>query len=254
MKDLLAQCSWPKLTDKYDIALRAAVKFIIEGYTVSGIIASGTIIRGTPDPASDLDIYVIHQQPFRQRLQKFFNQVPAEIFVNPPSAVERYFVEEQASRRPLTAHMLATGFVILNLDPVIDELRQKAVGLLTRPPAAPDDLTMPRYLAALLLEDAADVVERDPQTAEMIVYWAVREMLHFPFIQAGMFFPRQKSLLDEITRLDPQTGELARNFYQAASLAQKMELAGEIADRTIGARSFFEWDKPPQNISNSDGE
>ena len=143
MNELLGRCNWPELAEKYDTALRDAVEFIPERYTVSGIIVSGTIIRGAPDPASDLDIYVIHQQPFRQRLQKFFNQVPAEIFVNPPSAVERYFVEEQASRRPLTAHMLATGFVILNLDPVIDELRQKAASLLTQPPAAPDDLTMP---------------------------------------------------------------------------------------------------------------
>ena len=249
MNELLARCNWPKLTEKYDIALRGAVEFILSRYTVAGIIVSGSIIRGNPDPASDLDIYVIHRQSFRQRLQKFFNQVPAEIFVNPPSAVERYFVEEQASRRPLTAHMLATGFVVLQLDPVIDELREKAVSLLKQPPEAPKDMTMPRYLTALLLEDAVDVVEKDPETAEMIVYRAVQEMLNYIFIQAGRFLPRQKSLLDEVVRIDPQTAELARDFYQASSLAQKMELAGQIADRTVGEHSFFEWEKPPDVVS-----
>ena len=55
---------------------------------------------------------MIHRGSFRQRVQKFFSGVPAEIFVNPPSGIEKYFTEEHAVRRPLTAHMLATGFVV----------------------------------------------------------------------------------------------------------------------------------------------
>lgn len=101
MNEILSKCHWPKLSDKYTVALHSAVEFILENYTVSGIIVSGTIILGNPDPSSDLDIYVINAQPFRQRLQKFFHGVPAEIFVNPPQSVERYLEKEQAARRPL---------------------------------------------------------------------------------------------------------------------------------------------------------
>jgi len=126
--ELLSQCKWPELEEKYDLALRSAVDFILENYSVLGIVVSGTIIRGNPDPSSDLDIYVIQSEPFRQRLQKLFNKIPAEIFINPPKAVEGYFEKEQEARRPLTAHMLATGFVILELDPIINKLQ---IGLLT---------------------------------------------------------------------------------------------------------------------------
>jgi len=249
MNEILAICHWPKLSDKYAVALHRAVKFILENYTVLGIIVSGTIIRGNPDPSSDLDIYVINAQPFRQRLQKFFHGVPAEIFVNPPKSVERYFEEEQADRRPLTAHMLATGFVVLDLDPVIGDLQSKAKRLLSQPPAAPQYLTYQRYSSALLFEDAEDIVERDPEVAEMIVYRAVAEMLNFCFIKAGSFIPRQKSILEELAKLDTKVAELARSFYRASTLGEKMELAGRIADQTIGIRGFFEWEMPPDEVS-----
>lgn len=249
MDEILAKCNWPKLSEKYGVALRSAVEFILKNYTVLGIIVSGTIIRGNPDPSSDLDIYVIHDQPFRQRLQKFFNGIPAEIFVNPPEFVEKYFEEEQAARRPLTAHMLSTGFVILDLDPIIGDLQRKAARLLSQPPEAPKDLTYQRYLSALLVEDAEDIVEKDPETAEMIVYRAVAEMLNFCFIKAGRFIPRQKSLLEELAKIDRKVAGLARSFYQAPTLDKKMELAGRIADQTIGQRGFFEWEMPPDEIT-----
>ena len=84
MKTILEQCQWPDLPEKYASALRSAVGFIAENLEPIGIIASGTILRGNPDPASDLDIYVIHRAAKRQRIQKFFAGVPAEIFINPP--------------------------------------------------------------------------------------------------------------------------------------------------------------------------
>ena len=248
MGNLFAKCKWPELPEKYGIALRQAVEFILESYTVSGIIASGTIIRGNPDPASDLDIYVIHSQNFRQRLQRFFNRTPAEIFVNPPQAIELYFQEEQVSRRPLTAHMLATGFVILDLDPIIGQLQEKAVRLLSQPPEAPSDLIYQRYLAALLYEDAVDVFERDSEVGAMIAHRAIVEMVNFCFIQAGEFIPRPKSLLSELSKLNPVIVKLVRNFYQEPLSANKLELAGKIADQTIGKRGFFEWDAPPEKV------
>jgi predicted nucleotidyltransferase len=249
MDQRLAQCSWPKLPNKYNRALREAVAFILDGFTVSGIVASGTIIRGYPDPASDLDIYVIHRGSFRQRLQKYFNNIPAEIFVNPPAAIESYFVEEQASRKPLTAHMLATGFVILSLDPIVAELQNKAKAYLSQPPQAPNDLTMHRYGIALLYEDAVDIGMRDPSTAQMILCRAVSEMLNFCFIRAGKFIPRHKNLLNELATVDLQTAELARSFFQAPRFETRLDLAGEIADQTIGERGFFEWEASRETLS-----
>lgn len=249
MDNPLRRCSWPPLAEKYDLALREAVNLILERFPVCGIVASGTIIRGNPDPSSDLDIYVIHREPFRQRIQKFFNGVPAEIFVNPPSAIEKYFVEEQASRRPLTAHMLATGHVVLELDPEVKTLQEKARKWISSPPEKPKDLTMARYGAALFYEDAVDIAPRDPDTARMLLCRAVSDMLSFCFSSDGRFLPRHKDLLRELDALDSETAALAREFYGTSQIEAQLELAGQIADRTVGARGFFEWEMPPETVS-----
>jgi hypothetical protein len=131
-------------------------------------------------------------------------------------------------------------FVILDHDPVIDELQKKAASLLLEPPPAPKDLIYQKYLIALLYEDAVDVVGKDPDTAHMIVNRAVVEMLNFCFIGLGKFIPRQKSLLNELRKVDVNIAELAHNFYRTAALPEKMEIAGQIADKIVGERGFFE--------------
>jgi predicted nucleotidyltransferase len=101
---VLARCTWPPLPSPYDEALRDAVAFILREVDPVGIIATGTIVRGTPHESSDLDVFVIHGAPHRRRIQRFFHGVPAEIFINPASTVRRYFAEECRDGRPITAN------------------------------------------------------------------------------------------------------------------------------------------------------
>jgi predicted nucleotidyltransferase len=113
----LDECRWPALSEPYASALREAVEWVSGRFDVVGIIAAGSIVRGRPDASSDLDLYVIHLPLVRQRIQRFFSGVPAEIFVNPPQAIRRYFAAEHREARPITAHMLGTGATVLVRDP-----------------------------------------------------------------------------------------------------------------------------------------
>ena len=135
-EDLLAQCRWPALSTTYDGALRDAVAFILARFEVRGIIVSGSIVRGNPHSGSDFDIMVLHAKDQRQRLQRFFRGIPAEIFLNPPQSIRGYFEEECKDGRPLTAHMWATGFVVLDRDPLVALLRQEATGMVATPTGA----------------------------------------------------------------------------------------------------------------------
>jgi predicted nucleotidyltransferase len=256
--NLVDECTWPDLPEKYDRALREAVAYILGQFDVLGVVAAGTIVDGKPDASSDLDIYVIQNEPFRQRIQRFFGGVPAEIFVNPPAAIERYFIEEAAHMRPVTAHMLATGFVVLELDPVVGELRRRAVELLAKRPASseritggryqPKRLDAARYVPATIYEDACDVAERDPATAQMLLSGALFDMLRFVFVREGRHQPRHKELLGALREIDVETWALACEFYQTALLEARLEIAGRIADRTIGVRGFFEWESDPEPV------
>ena len=68
-----------RLSEPYARSLEEAVAWIRMEYSPLGIVASGSIIRGNPDPHSDFDIHVV-TEGVRQRVQKFFNGIPCEIF------------------------------------------------------------------------------------------------------------------------------------------------------------------------------
>jgi hypothetical protein len=242
-------CAFPDLPAPYAAGLKEAVTYVLARYpTVVGVIASGTIIRGRPDPSSDLDIYVIHRDGYRQRVQRFFNGVPAEIFVNPPAQVERYLVEEARDRSLITAHMIGTGFVVLDEDPVVGLLRGKARALLASQPEVPENPTYPRYIMASLFEDVLDVRRRDPRTARMILFNAVERMLRHAFTKAGRWTPRTKDLQRELASLDHELGRLAARFYRARTLRGQIGIGCRIADRVIGCRGFFEWESDPEPV------
>lgn len=246
----LAQCIFPALAEPYRTALREAVRYILDRYDDAvGIIAAGSVLRGQGRATSDLDLYVIRTHPQRQRVQRWFGGVPAEIFVNPPHQVERYFAEERRASRLVTAHMLANGAVVLALDPVVERLRAQAKAELQRAPVPSEaDLRWDRYLAALELEDALDILDEDPSGGVVILCGAVHKMLRYAFRQAGRPIPRDKDLLSALSALDPALAEQARRFYLERDPAALPALAEQIADRTLGVRGFFEWESDPEEV------
>ncbi len=240
---LLERCRYPELAEPYKAALREAVAFILGRFDVMGLLACGTIVRGNPSPTSDLDLYVIVHRPQRQRLQRFFNGVPCEIFTNPPAQIRAYFCEEQAEGTPITAHMLATGFPVLELDPAVSELRQQAAGLIASAPTVdPKNLFYQRYGLATLLEDGRDMVQADPLAASLILNDAVSGMLEYAFLSRGRHIPRRKDLVKTLPELDNSLWSLSQAYYQAADAAQRLACAESLADLTIQAQGFFEWD------------
>jgi hypothetical protein len=236
----------PLLDEPYRGALEDALGFIFARFEPIGVVASGTIVRGNPAPSSDLDLYVLHRQPWRQRLQRVFRGVPAELFVNPPERVQAHFAAEREDGRPVTAHMLATGVVVYAADPLVDELRARAASELARGPApSAARLTALRYAAATSFEDALDVDGADPATGAMFLFWAVERCLEYAFLSRNRWQPRRKEWLAELARLDPELAGLASDFYRACRDAERFELAGRIAGRTVGATGFFEWEAEP---------
>jgi hypothetical protein len=214
-------------------------------YAVWGIVAAGTIVGGRPDPSSDLDLVVIHAEPTRQRVQRRFHGVPTEIFVNSPAAIRRYFADEVT--RPSTAHMLAAGVVVVDRHPVVAELIAEAQRWLATPPNLSEaQLTMRRYGAADALDNARDLVARDPANATLILHEAVRALLDVAFLAANRPLPRSKARLDALTQLDPLLGELARRYYHAESIDTRLALALALAEQILPATGFFEWETPPE--------
>jgi len=240
-------CRFPELEPRHDAALREAVAWILDRCEgVVGIVAAGSIVRGAPDASSDLDLFVVHDRPRAQRLQRRFGGVAAEVFLNSP-ATARDFLERDRERRVCpTAHMLATGFVVLERDDSLSELREEARCELEAPPPCDEaEDVWERYACATLHEDAADVLDRDPETASLILTHEVWGLLRHRHRQEHRWIPRLKELLDRTAELDPELTALARRFFGASRPGEQLELAGRVAERMGGARGFFAWDSAP---------
>ncbi|MEZ4712585.1 MAG: nucleotidyltransferase domain-containing protein [Caldilineaceae bacterium] len=249
-EELLRQCRWPELSEPYDAALKEAVAFILDRFEVRGILVCGSIVRGNPNPHSDFDIMVLHAQNQRQRLQRFFQGVPAEIFVNPPQSIRGYFTEEQKSGRPMTAHMWTTGFVVLDRDPVVNALRREAVEWLQKlPDLSPLELTIKRYFNADAFENALDMVDSDPATASLLMHHAVFRMIDYRFLAANLKAPRHKEMLARLKEIDPSAGILVEQFLTEPALARKFELGKQVAQTLNGDISFFEWETVLEEVA-----
>ena len=243
----MKECRWPKLSDRYSKALRATVAYILDNFDVHGIIVSGSIIRGNPNAGSDFDTVVIHAKPERQRIQKFFHGVPAEIFVNPPAAIRSYMRDEQKSGRPSDSHMLTTGFVILDRDPIVQTLIQEAqVAIAKRPELSQQALTFKRYFAVDCFENAVDIAQSDPANASLILHKAVQDMIDYHFLATNQWQPRVKEMLAGLAKSDAALGALAYQFYDEADLTEKFKIAEALAQRILGETGFFEWASYPE--------
>jgi len=165
-----------------------------------------------------------------------------QIFVNPPWTIRTYFSQEQSDARPISAHMMATGHVVLATDPIVTELRQKAQWLLTQPPDLSEEaIERARYTAATHFEDATDIGLRNPIGASMLLSQSLVEIMRFAFMNARRFIPRDKDLLEEFSSLACDSAAKVQNFFQTADYDERLRLATKIADEILGVRGFFEW-------------
>lgn len=231
----------------YQLALRQALAWITTHFEPLGIVASGSIIRGNPHATSDFDLYVIHEKAFRQRVQKRFNGVPCEIFVNNPAQVRDYFASELRQNRPVTAHLLATGQVVHGHDnphilALVEEARYYAT---LANPLTEEQAAFRKYGLTTLLEDAADTLATDEVTSLYLLNQAMTQLVEFVFAAQPRPLPRIKDRLQILYEIDATVGRGVRQYYQPTGAAQKYAVAQALVMHVAGATEFFEWSSVP---------
>jgi hypothetical protein len=232
---------------RYQLALDQALHWITANFKPAGIVVSGSIIRGNPHQNSDLDIYVIHREPFRQRIQKYFNEVPCEFFINNFGHISRYFEQEYRANRPVAAHMLATGQVMMGADDAeLIELLAAAKSYMTRSPGMTETKrTVQHYIIASLFENATDLAMTDPITGSYFLHKLVFDVIDLTFLDLGVPHPRPKELLAQLVLKAPAIAGLITMFYQAQGFEAQYEIARQLLEAIGGQLAFFEWDSGP---------
>ncbi len=68
-------------------------------------------------------------------------------------------------------------------------------------------------------------------------------MLEYAFLSRGRHVPRRKDLVSKhFLSWTTHFGQQAQAYYRAADAAQRLACAERLADLTIQAQGFFEWD------------
>lgn len=239
------------LPEPYASALVAAEAFIRDEVEARAIVVSGTVVRGMGQANSDLDIVVIHDAPWRQRVQRWFGEVPAEMFINPPFQVRRQMEQDSRAARPVMAHMLATGYLVLDdRDGTGAALQQEArANLEAGPKVDAEWLELRRYGIASMFEDASDLMDVDPERARAFITQAVIEAIEWWFPAHGHWLPRAKALLHDFGEHEPAWAERAREALRATDTATAMAEATPVIAHLLGATGFFAWSGKPQPLT-----
>ena len=236
-----------RLQDPYASALGEAIAYIHSRYQPVGIIVSGTIIRGAPDASSDFDFMVIHEPSWRQRVQRFFNGVPADMFVNPVYEMRRVIAAEPTSGRPVMSHLIGTGEIVHDPVGIMGSLQAQARATLEAGPAIPpESLVLQKYAIATEFEDAVDIRVTDPERAQAMVTDALLAAVRMHFLQNGRWLPRPKTLLAELDALDPALSAEVRQSLHATRLDECLSLAESVMLQITGVTGFFEWESEIQ--------
>jgi len=228
----------------YQGALNKAISWINEEFKPTGIIVTGSIIRGNPHVNSDFDIYVIHEESYRQRVQKYFDEVPCEIFVNNFKHVYEYFEQEYKVNRPVSAHMIATGTVLIGeanlaLKKLIEDANKF---LLTAPNIDDAKRTATKYTISTLFEDATDIKDSDPIACRYFLNRMVQDLMDFVFLDHGIPLPRPKERINYMESNYPNIGKLISSYYKTESFSSQYNIAKELVMLICGEIGFFEWD------------
>lgn len=106
------------------------------------------------------------------------------------------------------------------------------------------------------LEDAVDVAASDAGTATMLATQVVLAALEDACRERDGRVPAGRDLLGVVAEREPELGRLARVFFAAATVADRLSIAQEIRDRAIHARRAVESDfaEPVGKAPDDDGD
>ncbi|HYI24526.1 MAG TPA: nucleotidyltransferase domain-containing protein, partial [Thermomicrobiales bacterium] len=195
------------LQEPYASALDEAVDYLRERYEPVAVVASGSVVRGTGHTGSDLDIVVIHEPPWRQRIQHVINGVPWEAFVNPEFQIRRQMEKDARAGRPVMAHMLDTGIIVLDTDGIAGKLVADAhTCLAAGPQVDPASLNFRRYGIATQFEDAVDLAVVDGDRSRTLLIEALVAGMKWWSLANGRWLPRDKDLFADLDRREPDLG------------------------------------------------
>lgn len=182
---------------------------------IIGIILTGSMVHGTLDKHSDIDITMILRPDcaYRERGNTWIDGIEIEYFKNSPQQIRKYFQQERNS--PHTAHMLTHGEVVYQSDPIIDALIAEAkTHWATPPPAlASGQIEIAKYHLDDSLKDLHDCYENnDAMAASLLQFHLVDFCINIFCKHHHIFRAKIKGLHTQLSDIDPKFAEMVQSM------------------------------------------
>lgn len=237
------------IPDRYLRALETVLEEIETETEPVGILLTGSVIHGNASATSDLDVAILHDAPWRQRVQRVIDGAPIECFINSHAWWIRTLDFQAATGRSPAAHFLAKGAIWRDRDSRMHELQRTAQRYVDAGPQVPDHiLTALRYAAVSTLEDGVDIVTIDAERARWLLYDAIDKALRCRYMHNQIWIPREKDAFADLDRRWPGLGASVRDAYASTCVVALGNMATEIVRTCTGETRFFDWSSPRQEL------
>ena len=218
--------------DRYERALAVVSEQLLAefGNDLLGLLFAGSAAYGTPMKTSDLDLFVLIAQPWRQRRNLVVEGVEVDLFINPLSQIKKELNRSYNS----TIEMFARGKIVYDPQGLLEELAAEARQIRSRPPKPPTDTYFVRYKPSDALRDVEDLMDVDPQAASLQLSVALREALEALFLREGRRPPKPKHLLQQVAEHGADIAADARTVLDGSfPLEERVELLRSITERIL---------------------
>lgn len=241
-----------QIPERYLHALNIVLAEIETFTTPVGILLTGSVVHGNASATSDLDVAMLHDETWRQRIQRVVDGVPVECFINSEAWWLRTLDSEAASGRSPAAHFLSRGVIWRDTDNRMRDLQRVALTYVERGPRVSENaLVTLQYGAVSTLEDGSDIATLDEDRARWLLYEAIEKALHYYYQHNRIWIPREKDLFIDLEQRWPELGAFVRRAYAESGVVALSNIASDIVCICTGRTRFFDWSSTRQELDPS---
>ena len=149
---------------------------------VIGILVCGSYVTGSPSKHSDLDVHIIldNNVHYRERGNKYVEELLIEYFANPPHQILQYFDEDLVDKSLMSQVQFATGKIILDKNEQVAKLKEQAITMINefyekKPTVSMSELS--KYGLWDMLDDLQDSYETNRRDFEFLYFTALNNLI-----------------------------------------------------------------------------
>jgi predicted nucleotidyltransferase len=237
-----------RIHPRFDQAARIFADRFRKDPNVIGVLATGSVVHGTPDKNSDVDMHVIKKTSrMRERGNTWIKGIEIEYFINPVAQVRQYFKSDWADHEKTMTHMLANSVVLYKKGPVLGQLIREAKRFLSKPlpqmSKTRSELT--RYEIDDLRKDLEDMIHAHDRVGfEQVAHHLLKVILDGFFRVHRIPQAKSKRMYQELYAADPAFAQTYKKAILETDQNRKYTALCTLANRVekrIGGPRPKEW-------------